>query len=190
MKNYTARYHQSPRLPRVTLVPNSQYSRKDLPITDSRNSHDCESEEDKHRETCSSSRLDFRIPGIPHSTVEQVETNRKETVRRFVEQFENHPNRNMLLKDFEKSEEINHFSQELKDLITEMGNTEEIFEFYETSAKRQCPGCALCWEICIVYCTCGKCMQPTEKSRQFNKDRFDILSIPGYVIKKNQSRGA
>ena len=37
----------------------------------------------------------------------------------------------MLLKDFEKSEEINHFSQESKDLITEMGNN-EIFEFYET----------------------------------------------------------
>ena len=32
-------------------------------------------------------------------------------------------------------------------------------------------------------------MQPTEKSRQVNKDRFDILSIPGHVIKKNQSRG-
>ena len=44
----------------------------------------------------------------------------------------------MLLKDFENSEEINHFSQESKDLITEMGNN-EIFEFYETSSKRQCP---------------------------------------------------
>ena len=32
-------------------------------------------------------------------------------------------------------------------------------------------------------------MQPTEKSRQHNKDRYDSLSIPGYVIKKNQSRG-
>ena len=31
-------------------------------------------------------------------------------------------------------------------------------------------------------------MYPTEKSRQFHKDRFDILSIPGYVIKKNQLR--
>ena len=36
----------------------------------------------------------------------------------------------MLLKDLEKSEEINHSSQESKDLITEMGNI-EIFEFYE-----------------------------------------------------------
>ena len=51
----------------------------------------------------------------------------------------------MLLKDFEKSEEINHLSQESKGLITEMGNT-EVFEFYETSSKRQCPDCALCWE--------------------------------------------
>ena len=49
-----------------------------------------------------------------------METSRKETVRRLIEQFENHPNKNMLLKDSEKSEEIKHFSQECKDLITEM----------------------------------------------------------------------
>ena len=66
----------------------------------------------------------------------------------------------MLLKDFEKSEEINHFSQESMDLTTEMGNN-EIFEFYETSSKRQCPDCAFVGEIGVVYCTCGKCMQPT-----------------------------
>ena len=41
----------------------------------------------------------------------------------------------MLLKDFEKSEEINHFSQESNDLITLMDN-DEIFEVYETSSKR------------------------------------------------------
>ena len=56
----------------------------------------------------------------------------------------------MLLKDFEKSEEINHFSQESKELIAEMGNT-EIFEFCETSSKRQyCPDFALYWEIGIA----------------------------------------
>ena len=126
-------------------MPNSHHSRKELLITDSRKPHECENEEHKHWDTCGSSRADFRIPGIPHSTAEQVETNRKETDRRLVEQFEKHPSRNKLLKDFEKSEEINHFSQESKDLITEMGNT-EIFEFYETSSKRQSPDCALYWE--------------------------------------------
>ena len=68
------------------------------------------------------------VAGIPYSAVEQVETNRKEKVRRLIEQFENHPNKIMLLKDCRKSEEINHFSQESKVLITEMGNS-EIFEF-------------------------------------------------------------
>ena len=89
----------------------------------------------------------------------------------------------MLLKDFEKSEEINYCSQESKDLIIGMGNT-EIFEFYETSSKRQCPGCALYSEIGIVYCTCGKCVQPSERNRQLNKVRLDSLSILGYVIRR------
>ena len=77
----------------------------------------------------------------------------------------------MLLKDNKKLEEINHFSQESKDLITEMGNN-EICEFYETSSKRQCPD-----EL-------GNCMQPSERNRQLNEDRFDSLSIPGCVKKE------
>ena len=44
----------------------------------------------------------------------------------------------MLLKNFKKSEEINHFSRESKDLMTEMGNN-EIFEFNETSSKYNVP---------------------------------------------------
>ena len=140
--------------------------------------------------TCGSNHcVDFRIPGIPHSAVEKVETNRKATVKRLVEQFGNHPNRNMLLKDFEKSEEITHFRQESNDMIAEMGN-DEIFEINETSSKRQCRDCALCWKLVSYTAHAEKCVQPTEKSRQFKKDRFDILSIPGYVMKKNLSRGA
>ena len=54
----------------------------------------------------------------------------------------------------------------------------------ETSSKIQCPDCALYWEAGIKNCTCGKCMQPSERNRQLNKERYDVLSIPGYVIKK------
>ena len=32
-------------------------------------------------------------------------------------------------------------------------------------------------------------MRPSETNRQLNKDRFELLSIPGNAIKKNQSRG-
>ena len=182
---YCSKY-ESPRLHRVTLVPSSQHVQKDVLVSESRKSDDRENEVHQHRETCGSDHcVDFRIPGISHSAVEQVETNRKEKVRRFIEQFESHPNKNLLLKDYKKSEEINHFSQESKELIAEMGNN-EIFDFYETSSKRQCPDCALYWAIGIVFFTCGKCTQPSERYRQLNKDRFDSLSItnpevPGLV---------
>ena len=107
-----------------------------------------------------------------------MDTNPKETVKRLIQQFENPPNREWLSKDFIKTEEINRFGEESKDLITDMGNT-EIFELCETSSKKQCPDCALHWEICIVYCTCDKCLQLAEGNRQMNKERFDVLSIPG-----------
>ena len=124
---------QSPRLPRVTLTPNPQHSLKDPPNLDARQSDNYESEMREHRRTCSG-KLDFRIPGIPHSTVGQVDTNRKETVKRLIEQFENHPNRNVLLKAFQKAEEINHFSKEPKNLITDMLDT-DIFELFETMLR-------------------------------------------------------
>ena len=75
--------YQSLMLPRVTLSLNPQH-RKDPPNPDARESDNYESEKRKHRGTCSSN-IDFRIPGIPHSTVEQVNINRKETVKRLIE---------------------------------------------------------------------------------------------------------
>ena len=59
----------------------SQHSRKDPPNPDARESNDNESEKRLHRGTCRGN-IDFRIPGIPHSTVEQMDTNREETVKR------------------------------------------------------------------------------------------------------------
>ena len=148
------RMYWSPRLPHVTLVPRLQHVQKDVHVSESRKSDD--REKDLHKGTCGSEYcVDFRIPDIPHSAVEQVERSRKEKVRQLIEQFENHPNRNMLLKDFEKSEKINLFTRESKGLITEMCNN-EILEFYQTSSKRQCSDCPLSSEIGIVHRTCGK----------------------------------
>ena len=75
---YCRRY-KSPRLPRVTLVPNSRHIQKDVRVSESRKSDDRKNEAHQHRETCGNDLcVDFRIPGIPHSAVEQIETNRKE----------------------------------------------------------------------------------------------------------------
>ena len=92
-------------------------------------------------------------------------------VKRLIQQFENHPNRDSLIKDLNKTEEFNPFSEKSKDLITSMGNT-EYFELREISSEIQCPDCALHWEVGIVFCTCGICMQPTERNRQLNSKRI------------------
>ena len=94
-----------------------QHGRQDPPDPDARKSTDRPSEQRLHRETCRGN-VEYRSPGIPHLNVEKVDTNRKETVNRLIRQFENHPNRDWLLQEFNKTEEINPFSEESKDFIT------------------------------------------------------------------------
>ena len=57
------------------------------------------------------------------------------------------------------------------------------------SAKIQCPLCLTCCTKGIVCCRCGFCLPPTDQTREFNRDRFDVLSIPNYVIQKRLVRG-
>ena len=93
------------------------------------------------------------------------------------------------MRDLNNTEEFNPFSEKSKELITSMGNT-EYFEPCETSSEIQCADCTKYWEADIIYRTCGKCMQPREGNRQLNKARYDVLSTPGYVTKKNPTHGA
>ena len=59
----------------------------------------------------------------------------------------------------------------------------------EITSKVQCPDCSLFWKqaLCIVLAVKG--LQPSERNRQLNKERYDVLSIPNCVIKKNPSHG-
>ena len=41
-----------------------------------------------------------------------------------------------------------------------------------------------------TFYTCGKCLQSSQRTRELDKNNYDVLSIPGYVIKKNTIRGA
>ena len=152
------------------------------PLEDTRRKHFEENHRVKYKETCRGN-VDCRIQGIPHSAVQKEDSNCKETVKRLIQQFENHPICDSLNEDLNKIEEFNPFSEQSKELITSMGNT-DYFELCEIFSKIPCLDCALHWEVGIVSCTCGKCMQPSERDRQLNKERYDVLSIPGCVIKK------
>ena len=93
--------------------------------------------------------MDFRIPGLPHSVVKQVESSR---VRELVKKIENHPDRHAVQLDLQQDKAYNPFSAESKRMIQDVGNV-ELFELFEMDPKTQCKACLSHWSEGIVYCT-------------------------------------
>ena len=65
----------------------------------------------------------------------------------------------------------------------------EIFELCENSAKLHCSKCNSLTEIGIICCSCGRNLKKSRSPTTFQTDNYDFNSIPGYIIKKNSSRG-
>ena len=124
--------------------------------------------------------IDFKIPGLPHSTVKQLQS---ASVRELIQKIENHPNRHALQRDLQQSHSLNPFSQESKQMIHEVGNI-ELCELLDTEPKTQCKVCLSYWDIGIVYCE-----KEQRKIRKFIQYTMDLLSIPDYYIKKGRPHG-
>ena len=67
------------------------------------------------REICNNT-VDHRIPGVPLSAVEQQHTTRVNKVKRLIDKFENHKNKDSLIQDLRQTEKINKFSTESQKL--------------------------------------------------------------------------
>ena len=191
-----SKMYQPPESPqRIVLKPKLHHGRQDSTNFEARASVDHLSRE--YGETRSGrvygetrcGNIDFRIRGLPHSAVQQQDDTHKEAVKKLIHLFDTHPNREALNADLEKDQAFNPCSEKSKDMIRSMGNTEYL-EMCEITSKVQCHNCLTYWTTGIVYCTCGTCLRPSDKHRKLNKDRFDVLSIPNYVIKKGPSHGA
>ena len=165
----------TPRLPRVVLRSNSQCGLQDLHGQEARSSWDPPSDSQSYGETWKSV-VDYRIPAIPLSTVEQQDATRENKVKKLIEMFEKHQHKEHFLKDLSQTQ-INKFSKESQELIADMNNT-EIFELCENSSKQQCPECNTCWEIGIIYCSCGRNMKSTRSPTEFDQNNRDVTSIP------------
>ena len=130
--------------------------------------------------------MDFNIPGLPHSVVKQLQST---SVRELIQKIENHPNRHALQRDLQQCQSFNPFSQESKQMIHEVGNI-ELCELLDTEPKTQCKVCLSYWDIGIVYCTCGNFLRKgTEEKKKFIQYTMNLLSIPGYYIKKGRPHG-
>ena len=71
-------------------------------------------------------------------------------------------------------------------MIHNMGNV-ECFELCGNSSKILCSYCFKCWTEGIVYFTCGTCLIPTEFARRLTEERFDALTIPYFVVRKEHA---
>ena len=129
--------------------------------------------------------MDFKIPGLPHSTVKQLQS---ANVRELIQKIENHPHRHALQRDLQQSQSFNPFSQESKQMIHEVGNI-ELCELLDTEPKTQCKVCLSYWDIGIVYCTCGHFLRTGTENKKFIQYTMDLLSIPNYYIKKGRPHG-
>ena len=96
---------QPPRLPRIMLKPKSQSGQQDQLDQEATTSSDHQSASASCRETWCST-VDYRIHRIHHSAVQQKDTNRRETVKKLSQQFENLPNKESFLQDLNETEEI------------------------------------------------------------------------------------
>ena len=155
-----SKMYQSLELPqRSVLKPNLHYGRQDTTIFEARASvHHLSREYGETRsggEYTRCGNIDFRIQGLPRSTVQEQDDTRKEAVKQLIHQFETHPNREALKADLEKDQAFNPLSEKSKDMIRSMGNTEH-FEMCEITSKVQCHNCVTYWTTGIVYCTCAE----------------------------------
>ena len=83
----------------------------------------------KHKENCGGGTYnescrgekDFRIQGLPHSTVQEQDHIRKEAVQKLIHQFETHPNKEALQADLKQNHAFNPFSEQSKEMIYRHG---------------------------------------------------------------------
>ena len=151
----------------------------------------------EHRDTASSNankfnlvtdeeNIDFNIPGVPNSMVKR---SHGVNVHNLIQRIENHPQRQALQSDLQQHRAFNPFSKESQDAIKAAGNT-ELCEIVDVEPKAQSKACLACWDVGIVYCTCGHFLRDdTKENKKYIKLVLDLFSIPNYYIRKGRPHG-
>ena len=130
--------------------------------------------------------IDFNISGVPNAMVKRSHSI---NVHNLIQQIENHPQRKALQSDLQQHRAFNPFSEESKDAIMAVGNT-ELCEIVDVEPKSQCRACLTYWDAGIVYCTCGHLMEDdTTENKKYISSVLDLFSIPNFHIRKGRPHG-
>ena len=181
MKTGEQLYRRESERPRIALKANLQYESQDLPSQEARSSRETQSEVRSFQETgCNI--VDYRIPGISLSTVQEQDERNDKTVAKLIEKFESHKYKEQFLQDMSETHKINRFSEASQRLLRDMNGT-EIFKLCENTKKLQCQDCKSFTEVGIIYCRCGRNLEYNLSPKR----NLDCNSIDGHVIRKNCS---
>ena len=141
MKTEEQLYQRASARPRVVLRANSQCILQDLPRQEARSSWETQSDAQSFRETgCNI--VDYRVPGISFSTVQQQDEQRQHAVAKLIEKFESHQHKEQFLQDMSQTQKI--FSRASQKLLQDMNQT-EVFELCENLRNFNVPVATLSW---------------------------------------------
>ena len=153
--------------PRVVLRANSHCGLQDLPRQEARSSWETQSDAQSFQETgCNI--VDFWVPGISLTSVQQQNEQRQHTVAKLIEMFESHQHKEQFLKDMSQTPKINGFSEASQKLLQDDEQT-EIFELCENATKLQCSDCNYFTEIGMgdIWSTRGVLQQNSKRITTF-----------------------
>ena len=138
MKTKEQLYQRASAIPRVALKANSQCESQDLPSQEARSYGETQSEVRSFRETgCNI--VDYRIPGISLSTVQEQDEQKRQAVAKLIEKFESHQYKNQNLQDMSQTQKINKLSEASQKLLENMNQTRSfraLRKHYKTSMHR------------------------------------------------------
>ena len=99
-----------------------------------------------------------------------------------------HPNKIRLIAELEENSinQYTPFSDQSENMIHLSGNVEG-FELCQLFDRIQCTHCMRHSMRGVTNCECGPCIIPLERVRRLNKERFEVLTIPLFTIKKRNT---
>ena len=118
---------------------------------------------------------------LPHSTVQQQDNTQKEGSQKVDSSIWNASKSRSAESRPGKGSRVQPIQREVEGHDLQHGT--------HWSTSRCAHDCSTYWTTGIENCTCGTCLRPSDEIRKLNKDRFDVLSIPNYVIKNTTSSG-
>ena len=129
-----------------------------------------------------------RATSKPEATQQTISTEKLQDARwpndvtKLIEMFERHQHKEQFFEDMSRKQEINKFSEESQQLLVDMNHT-EIFELCNVLIAMLSPKTGSFMAVSREIWKYS--LSPTT----LQKTNCDFTSIPGFVVKKNSSRG-